>query len=224
MSSLFKKNQAGQIICLENDIIVHISKRYENFAALNIELGVTTMGIFNIRYKGEDYGYNLPAMINMSPTLIEDDEINGEEYYKLTFKKDDVFINTLSLVQRTDLVFAIFKLFVFFGVRYPYMTPTNISRLFDVFYLTGFNMQYTDSAVPAAMFSELTRSSVMDIQSLHRHNPKSAKGYPVGMKNIAATASKLTTKLAGSYLKDTLTSALVNQNTQESEIENLLRR
>lgn len=103
------------------------------------------------------------------------------------------------------------------------MTPENVSQLFFNVFMIGFNMQYTDMATVSAMFSELERVSADDIQTLYRHNPK-GKSYPVGMKQISVTASKLTTKLGGSYMSNTATSALVNESTQESEIENLLRQ
>lgn len=223
LASLFKEEKDGSYICLVDDIIVYINKRYSNFAALSIETEVTTMGIFDIEYKGEYYWNNLPMMMSMSPTLIEDITIEAEDYLKLTFKKGDAFYTSTTLVQRADLVFAIFRLFVFFGLRYKAMTPENVSQLFFNVFMIGFNMQYTDMATVSAMFSELERVSADDIQTLYRHNPK-GDSYPVGMKQISVTATKLTTKLGGSYMSATTTSALVNESTQESEIENLLRQ
>ena len=221
LNRLFIKD-GDSIIFNGNECVVTIHKRYENFGLVSIDDGVNTLAIFNMNIDGEDYGYILPAVVKMKPSLIEEIK-DTEELYKLTFKKGDIFFVTTTVVKRTDLIFAIFKIFVFFGLRYPFMTENNVSRIFDNFSFTGFNMDYTDSAISSAMFSELYRNPD-NIQELNRLSGNVNKGKAIGLKNISLTASKLTTKLSGSYLKENLTAAVIQTHTQESEIENLLRR
>lgn len=219
LGKYFTKDANGSVIFTGEECTVTITKKYENFGALNVDSGITTLGIFNLNINGADYGYILPAMIRMNPNHYE--EVNDE--YILTFKKGDVFFQTCTLVKRTDLVFCIFKIFVFFGYRYKFMTENNISRLFDNFDMTGFDMSYTYSSVISAMFSELYRNPE-NLQELNRHAETRQKGTAIGLKNVSLTATNLTTKLSGSYLKENMTSAVIQEHTQESEIENLLRR
>lgn len=222
LDKLFTKDN-DKVIFNGTSCIVTINKRYETFGLFSvIESGINTLAIFNMHIDGEDYGYILPAVVNMKPSLIEEEK-SEEEVYKLTFNKGDTFFETITVVKRTDLIFAIFKMFVFFGIRYPFMTENNVSRIFDNFNFTGFNMDYTDSAISSAMFSELYRNPD-NIQELNRLSGNVKKGKAIGLKNISLTASKLTTKLSGSYLKENLTAAVIQTHTQESEIENLLRR
>lgn len=222
LDKLFIKDN-DKVIFNGTSCIVTINKRYETFRLFNIiESGINTLAIFNMHIDGEDYGYILPAVVNMKPSLIEE-ETSEEEVYKLTFNKGDMFFETTTVVKRTDLIFAIFNMFIFFDIRYPFMTENNISRIFDNFSFTGFNMDYTDSAISSAMFSELYRNPD-NIQELNRLAGNVKKGKAIGLKHISLTASKLTTKLSGSYLKENLTAAVIQTHTQESEIENLLRR
>lgn len=224
LKALFTKNEKGEVIFIgDSELIVNINKRYETFAALSIEQEVTTMGYFEIVYKGERYGYNLPAMITMHPSLIEEEAVGTETEVKLTFVKGDVFIKACISVKRSDLVFAIFKMFVFFGIRYRFMTANNISRTFDHLHLTGFKTSYLYSSIVGAMYSELYRASDQ-IQLLHRLTDQTKPGVWFGMKNVTLTARTLMTKLAGSYLRDNINSALVNPSTQESQLEQLLRK
>lgn len=223
LDKLFIKDN-DKVIFNGSSCVVTINKRYETFGLFNVAAsGINTLAIFNMHIDGEDYGYILPAVVNMQPSSLEEEKSLEDALYKLTFSKGDVFFNTTTVVKRTDLIFAIFKMFVFFGIRYPFMNENNISRLFDNFNFTGFNMDYTDSAVSSAMFSELYRNPD-NIQELNRLAGNLKKGKAIGLKNISLTASKLTTKLSGSYLKENLTAAVIQTHTQESEIENLLRR
>ena len=223
LKNLFIKEKDNSVRFIGEELIVNINKKYENFGAFNIDDGINTLAIFNMKIDNEDYGYILPAVIKMFPSNIEEEKKGKEEEYKLTFKKNDIFIKSTVVVKRTDLIFAIFKMFVFFGIRYDFMTENNISRVFDNFGMTGFNMSYTDSSISSAIFSELYRNP-KNIQELNRLVDNVEKGIAIGLKNISLTASKLTTKLAGSYLKENLTAAVIQEHTQESEIENLLRR
>ena len=49
-------------------------------------------------------------------------------------------------------------------------------------------------------------------------------GKAIGLKNVSLTASTLTTKVSGSFLKENLTTSVIQTHTKQSEIEDLLRR
>lgn len=223
LNRYFVKNQDKTVTFIGDECIVTVCGKFETFGALSLEDGFNTLGVFNINYKGEDYGFNLPALVKMRPSSIEEGEENGEKIYKLVFKKGDTFLQSTIVVKTADFVYTLFKIFVFFGFRYKFMTENNISRSTDNYYLTGFNMDYTYSSILSAMFSEFYRNPD-NIQVLNRLTEQDKPGRAIGLKNITLTASKLTTKLAGSYLKENLTAAVIQEHTQESEIENLLRR
>lgn len=219
----FQVNKNGSVIFIGDECKVTICAKYENFGAFNIDNGINTLALFNLNIGGKDYGYILPAVVKMYPSGFEESKENGEDVYVLTFNKNDIFFNTITVVQRTDLVFGIFKIFVFFGFRYKFMNENNISRIFDAFYLTGFNMEYTYSSVISAMFSELYRNPE-NLQELNRLTTQNVAGKAIGLKNVSLTASSLTAKLSGSFLKENITSSVIQTHTKQSEIEDLLRR
>ena len=223
LNKLFVKNKDKTVTFIGDECVVTVCGKFETFGALSLEDGFNTLGVFNINYKGEDYGFNLPALVKLRPSSIEEGEENGEKVYKLIFKKGDTFLQSTVVVKTADLVYTLFKIFVFFGFRYKFMNENNISRIFDNFYLTGFNMDYTYSSVISAMFSELYRNPE-NLQLLNRLSEGDKAGKAIGLKNVSLTASTLTTKLSGSFLKENLTTAVIQNHTKQSEIEDLLRR
>ena len=73
LDKLFTKDN-DKVIFNGNSCIVTINKRYETFGLFNvIESGINTLAIFNMHIDGEDYGYILPAVVNMKPSLIEEE-------------------------------------------------------------------------------------------------------------------------------------------------------
>ena len=207
----------------DKPLVVSVFEKYESMGLTQIEDKVTTLGIFNVNIEGKDVLFSLPGNLVMNPTEIVHRTEPTESFIDFIFHKGDIFIEEQRMVVNTKLIFSIFKQFIADGMRYPSMNWSNVPRIFDFAYKADFNPNTVHKVMYSAMISELTRDP-KNPGSLFRNGPMKGPALELGMKDISLTASKLTTKLTGSYLKHTMEVALITENKTSSDLENLLRR
>ena len=218
LKAYFSTKDGKTIYTHTSPLLVRVFTRYEDMGVYRVDEHVYMLGIFDMEIDGKHYGMNIPGQIKLSPSTIHKED----DYYVLTFNKGDEFIMSNHMVKENFIPYLMFKMFVVDGRRYPFMNNTNITRIFDYLSYTGLNISAVHPVYYGAFFSELHRSDT-DINKRYRHTDLKGGIRILGMKDVKITASKLTTKLSGSYAKETLKAALTQAHSQNSEIEDILR-
>lgn len=201
-----------------------IPLRYQVYDMLHVSDHVESLGIFPIHHSNEKEPYYLylPAIIEMYPSSTNEVRIEDEKYLSLEFVKGDIFIKSRTIVKQDFLIYSMFKEFVRLGNIPPFLSYNQLAMLFDV-------AQITCGAVinvPHTAFEMMMAYCARDPKDLtKKYRLTDMKKPPVflGLGNTTHARETTMPKLMGSYFMDGINNAVVNQSTQESELENLLR-
>jgi hypothetical protein len=205
----------------DSPLYARVFKKYEDLGLFSQVTYVEVLGILDMEIDGVHYGLNIPAKIRMWPTHVDYEELDGTPYIKMTFFKGDIFRLTNRIIKDSSLPEKYYKLFVFEGARYPWMTVNNAPRIFDNTHLNNFGTPNLHKVLYSLKFSEVTYAG--ETNTLFRNSDLKGPARVYGLKELRKTAKQWLTKTSGSYLRDTKKAALVTTHETSSELEDMLR-
>ncbi|MNU19611.1 hypothetical protein D3C71_78420 [compost metagenome] len=209
---------------------IYIPTRYAGRGLASIGIETHIVGIYAIVVEDQYYAVcNVNAMQRIAPSSSVKVVFDDEEYYEFTFDPGSTVISSLQLVKTDTLVFKIYDEIISKG-RVPwYLGYADLGRIFDTAkYHAGANIGQNHE-VTELLISMIARDRT-DRRIYYRQSVKSLKDAQanppvfIPLRSTAYGATNTTSKLAGSYFKDGLTSALVSPADRVEPIEEILRR
>ena len=227
ISSYFKK--AGTGLSVSADVKVMFPSRYINKGLAIMGDTVTVLSIYAIIDDDNNYAVvNAPIMIELSPNMSDEVEIDGKAYTILEFPKGDIFTTNTSLVIRNGNIYELFdELFIHGNIPW-YLNYEDLSDLFKLSSkYAGTNIG--DNPLAMELLASIIARNKDDKTMLYRKLAKDMsvikKSDPafVALLNIYYSFTSTMSKLSGSYFKDGITSALVNQETESNAVEDMIK-
>jgi len=222
LNKLFVTQKDGsEVYKNKSPLYVRALRKYEDNGLFTRGSYVEVLAILDLELDGEHYGLNLSSKIRMMPSHIDYDELDGQDYIKMTFFDGDTFRTSKMVIKDNNITEKYYKLFVFEGARYPWMTVNNAPRIFDNTHLNNFSTPSMHKVLYDLDFSELTYAGTTN--QLYRNSDRKLPPTVYGIKELRMTAKQWITKTGGSYIKDTMKNALITEHTQNSDLEDILR-
>lgn len=203
---------------------LYVPKIFEEKGLLVIGEHLTTLGIFQARIN-DTYYCNFMFLGKLLIDFISYQNVTEDEYQYIVFTliKDSVFINNSTVVKNGDILFNIFNMFISFGKIPPFLNYEDVKSLFDNdFNHCGISLNI-NHVVFEMIYAHIFRD-VKDPYTFYRHSPMTDPPKIVPLKQVSHMPSSVTARIAGGYLSEGITSALVDDSKRNpSTIENLLR-
>lgn len=209
---------------------IYIPVRFLERGLAFIGIDTSIVGIYAMTVEDKFYAVSLiNAMIPIDPSSTLKVVIDGDEYYEFTFDAGSTVIKSVNLVQQDTLTYSIYSEIYAKG-RVPwYITYDLIGRVFET------AKKHADANLGeypeimdliASIISrdendrvKYYRQSIVSYDELATKPP----AY-IPLRSVVYAATNTLNKLAGSYARDGLVSALVSPTTRTERIEALLRR
>lgn len=209
---------------------IYVPVRYNERGLASIGVETHVVGIYAIVVEDKFYGVcNVNAMQRIEPTSTIKVVHNDEEYNEFYFEPGSTVVSSVQLVKTDTLVFKIYDEIISKG-RVPwYLGYADLGKIFDTAPYhagakIGHNHEVTELLISMIARDETDRTKYyrQTVQSMADVLKKPPAYIP--LRSVTYAATNTTSKLAGSYFKDGLTSALVSPTDRTEPIEEILRR
>lgn len=218
-----KYNDDDSVTFTGNTLVVHIPRRYEKYAMISVGDTVRALGIFEINVnETQDHGLFIPAVLDLCPTRSDYVTVNGADYLRCIFNKGDTFIKNKQVVRNEYIAYIIFTEYLESGFIPEFLSYDNCAFIFDTI------KEVTGSKIPAkhvvyeAIFSHMAKKPG-DYRVPYRLSDMKHRPLWLKLTDIPHTAQSFTAKAIGGYFQDSINTSLVNENDQNSYVEDILR-
>lgn len=219
----------ADIIVATKPLKIHVPKRYSEGSMGSMEERVTVMGLF--AYIVDDAFYavsNTLASMSFTPDTISIVNIDDSEYLELSWDAGSVVCPNTNLVQNKSLAYELYNEIESKGKTPWYVGYRDLCGLFD----TSKKHANVNLGVNHAILEIFPTSRARNPQKRTQYIRELFKTQDdfdnlprdyIPQKSVAYGATNTTARLLGSYLKEGMTSALVNPSETTESIEELLR-
>lgn len=208
---------------------IQIPARFAERGLASIGIESFIVGIYAMILEDQYYAVStVNAMIRIDPTSTVRITIDGDEYYEFSFDPGSTVIQSLDLVQTDTIVYKIYNE-IFAKGRVPwYLGYNDLAKLFDSAKYhananIGQNQEVTELLVSIIARNQDDRHQFYRQFARTLDDLKKPPAF-IPLRSVSYAATNTLNKLAGSYARDGLISALVNPSTRVERIEALLRR
>lgn len=226
--SCLKELPDGRLVAVKA-VKIYTPTRFaeRNLAFIGIETQI--VGIYAITTEDKYYGVSLVnAMQRIEPTSTLKVMIGDEEFYEFSFEPGATVVASVQLVRTDTLVYRIYDEIIAKG-RVPwYLGYSELAKLFDTAKYhananIGENHEVTELLVSMISRDPSDRTKYARTMIKSAEDLKTKPPAFIPLRSVTYAATNTVNKLAGSYFKEGLTSALVNPATRVEKIESLLR-
>ena len=168
------------------------------------------------------------SLFDLTPTSVQNINIDGSEYKRLFFEKGSTVIRSSRVVQTATLVFYVLDEFILKGNVPWYFSYDDLGKIFDsVKRYAGSTVGQSQETVEF-IASMITRSKeqktkyVREVANSFR-DVEIDKLYYIALTNVLFAANDTLNKIVGNYFSDGVTSALVTNTKKSGKIERILR-
>lgn len=211
----------GKIYCKEKCIIEYPSW-YEDKGLGGSFEEVSMYGIFAI-IVGDKYSVSvIPTICTSNPIMVSEIEREGVTYKQLMFGKGDCIISNSTVVNYSLKSYDFFEAF-FMRAKVPwYVEYEDLVKSMDnlVKYAAS---EVGGSLVANELVTSFVTRSIKDKSVYYRQVGGMGEFAYADLMNVYHSAIGTINKLAGNYLTNGITSALVQQNTGETKLEKHMR-
>lgn len=188
------------------------------------------VGIFAMIVEDKYYAVSVAnAMMRITPSATVKVEYDGDEYYEFSFDAGATVVASTQLVQTDTLVYSIYNEILAKG-RVPwYMGYEEMAGLFDTAKhhasaKIGQNQEITELIV--SIIGRNDKDRHMQYRHLVQSYEQISSNPPafIPLRSVTYAASNTLNKIAGSYARDGMVSALVTPTDRVERIEDILRR
>lgn len=208
---------------------IYIPCRFEERELASIGIETHIVGIYAMTVEDTYYAVSLVnALIRIDPTSTVRVLINGDEYYEFMFEPGATVMKSVDLVKTDTLVYKIYNE-IFAKGRVPWYVGLNdLAKIFDTAsYHAGANIGQNQE-VTELLVSIIARNA----ENRHQYYRQFAKTEEalktppafIALRSVTYAATNTLNKLAGSYARDGLVSALVTPTERVERIEEILRK
>jgi hypothetical protein len=229
VASYLKELEDGRLVT-NKGCKIYIPTRFAERELAYVGIETQIVGIFAMTVEDKYYSIMMVnAMMRIDPTATNKVQMDGDEYYEFVFDPGATVVASTMLVQTDTLVYKIYNE-IFSKGRVPwYLSYTDLGKLFDTAKEhananIGQNQEVTELiasliARNPANRHQYYRQAITSFEDLLINPPA-----VIPLRSVTFAATSTLTKLAGSYARDGLVSALVTPTNRVERIEALLRR
>lgn len=229
ITSVLVKQENGGPILTKADLFCEVPSRFYERELGSIGETYSTIGYFPlIRDTGEYSVMSACSLFDLTPTSVQNINIDGSEYKRLFFEKGSTVIRSSRVVQTATLVFYVLDEFILKGNVPWYFSYDDLGKIFDsVKRYAGSTVGQSQETVEF-IASMITRSKeqktkyVREVASSFR-DVEIDKLYYIALTNVLFAANDTLNKIVGNYFSDGVTSALVTNTKKSGKIERILR-
>lgn len=222
------KNSGGQIIC-KSACKIQVPIRYKDKGLAEIGIRTFAYGFFPIILTTGEYTVmNVTSMIELAPTSVTTCTINDVEYYEFNFDANTAVIKTTNVLKSGELMLKVFDEFVFLG-KIPWFADYNdVGKLFDTakkYSGSGVGQNLEVIEFLASMLSRTKKDRTKYLRTEVKSYDETIAGHVsyVPLKSVYYSVNSTLNKLAGSYMRAGIDSAIVAPSTEVENIEKILR-
>jgi hypothetical protein len=218
--------EVGDRLVAKKPLKIVIPARFAERGLAFVGINTRIVGIYAIIVDDQYYGVSVAcAMMNITPSSTTKVMYDDDEYYEFSFDAGATICPQLNLVKIDTLVYNIYDEIISKG-RVPwYLSYELLGSLFDTAKEhAGANIGQQQE-VTELMVSIIARdpdNRVMYYRQVAANDPKKKPVF-IPLRSVAYAATNTLNKLAGSYAKDGMVSALVTPTERVERLEGLLR-
>lgn len=204
-------------------LIIRIPEHYTMLGYLVIAEVVHVLGIFPMNVDGVDCGLQIPGVIDVDPSDIRTETINDKKYTILELHKGDRIMCTSSVIKDGKLYYAMWKEFIGGGKMPEYLDYDATACLFDdCKKITGKGID-VNHAVIEIVYAHIYRDRD-DLTKLYRLTPMTKPPVNIKLNQPAYATNSTHARIIGSYAEQGMNTALIHQNAENVEIEDIFRQ
>lgn len=204
-------------------LIIRIPEHYTMLGYLVIAEVVHVLGIFPMNVDGVDCGLQIPGVIDVDPSDIRTETINDKKYTILELHKGDRIMCTSSVIKDGKLHYAMWKEFIGGGKMPEYLDYDAAACLFDdCKKITGKGID-VNHAVIEIVYAHIYRDRD-DLTKLYRLTPMTKPPVNIKLNQPAYATNSTHARIIGSYAEQGMNTALIHQNAENVEIEDIFRQ
>ena len=208
---------------------IYIPTRFAERGLAQVGVEVRIVGIFAMVVEDTFYSTSLTnAMHHIDPSSSMKIMIDDDEYYEFSFDPGAKVLMSLDLVKNDVLTYSIYDEIISKARKPWYLSYLDLGRIFKSAKKHANANIGSNQEVTELLVSLISRDSD-NRQLYYRQTVKSMHDVLVRppavipMKSVQYAATNTFNKLAGSYFKDGVNSALVTPTDRVERIERLLR-
>lgn len=224
LSNKFKYSEKDDCTRFMGDkLIIRIPEHYTMLGYLVIAEVVHVLGIFPMNVDGVDCGLQIPGVIDVDPSDIRTETINDKKYTILELHKGDRIMCTSSVIKDGKLHYAMWKEFIGGGKMPEYLDYDATACLFDdCKKITGKGID-VNHAVIEIVYAHIYRDRD-DFTKLYRLTPMTKPPVNIKLNQPAYATNSTHARIIGSYAEQGMNTALIHQNAENVEIEDIFRQ
>ena len=204
-------------------LIIRVPERYSDLGYLVIADVVHVLGIFAMNVDGVECGLQLPGVIDVDPSDVRTETINDNRYTILELHTGDRIMCTASVIKDNKLHYAMWKEFIGGGRMPEFLSYDAVAGLFDdCKKITGKGIS-VNHAVIEVVYAHIHRDKD-DITKLYRLTDMRKPPISIKLNQPAYSSSSTHARIIGSYAEQGMNAALINQNAENVEIEDVYRQ
>ena len=206
-----------------NSLELRIPKRFETYGMLEVTETVTALAVLDMIIDEKwQCGLNLPAKIEIAPSVIGEMVYEENAYQVLHLEHGDQFIKHTQVIKDQSIIYALYVEFITRGKTIYTLDYVGLALLFDrVKQMTGSGIG-VDRVLFEVIVSHLARDPD-DIFKQYRYTDMSKPMHLVRLRSVSYAPTSTTARMLGSYFDDGLNASLVHHEDKEQTFENILR-
>ena len=204
-------------------LIIRVPEHYTMLGYLVIAEVVHVLGIFPMNVDGVDCGLQIPGVIDVDPSDIRTETINDKKYTILELHRGDRIMCTKRKNKNGKLHYEMWKEFIGGGKMPEYLDYDATACLFDdCKKITGKGID-VNHAVIEIVYAHIYRDRD-DLTKLYRLTPMTKPPVTIKLNQPAYATNSTHARIIGSYAEQGMNTALIHQNAENVEIEDIFRQ
>jgi len=215
-----KKNN-GSLTLATKSLTCRIPEHYVNSKLAIVDDKVRTLGIMEMIWNDDEHCIlKILGTITMVPSTITSTTIQGMKYFELKFVEGDTVVEHTEIIKDSSIGYNLFNMFITHGKVPYFMSYETMAELFDTSGAhTGSGLNFSH-----IVFELLTAKISKDRDGKTPYRLTDMKNKPIYMKTKDVSGAESgTAKLLGSYFGDAINVGLLDEHTENSDVEDLLR-
>jgi hypothetical protein len=212
-----------EMVFTSTSLKVIIPQRYSVYNLLDISDTVTTLGVVDLIIDETfQAGLLLLTTIEMEPDDVSTIMVGDLQYVVVTLSQGSRFICNTERIADSTIVYALWMEFITRGKLIYNIGYDALATLFDqAGPMCDANLG-VDHVLFECIYAHLTRSSE-NLAVQYRHTDRTEPFKFIELRNVGYATTSTTSRLMGSYFSSALNSSLIQTNTEQSDVESLLR-
>lgn len=212
----------------KEEIKILFPKSYLNGKLGSLDERVNVIGYYAVVVGGNYSVSKVAAITPFTPDNVSVVKFDESDYYQLTWQPGSIICPNCRLVREDKYCYELFNEIVAKGKTPWYLNRTDLAFLFDSFKkFAGANLGADHAILEIFQASRIRnpKDRTQQLREVYKTQDEfvTIPGDIIPQRSIAYGANNTTAKLMGSYLREGISSALVNPAQASERVEELLR-